>query len=188
MSKLELTAVVFSILGVCLTAKQNRCCWPVNLLATALYLIIFYQVKLYADALLQCGFIVMLIYGWYSWSTQRFASLYSVSYLDAKPFGLGLGLAVLFGLVLGFCMHRFTDAALPWLDAILTALSLLNSFWAAKKYIQSWLMWCVIDLVYVVMFCYKGLYLTAALYFLFILLALNGFRLWTQWWQQAKQH
>jgi nicotinamide mononucleotide transporter len=180
MSKLELVAVIFSVLGVWLTAKQNRLCWPINLIATGLYLLVFYQVKLYSDALLQGIFILLLVYGWYSWSTQRLLSRYSVSHIQRQGLYAGLAGAVLLGASLGFLSHRYTDAALPWMDAFLTSFSIVNSLWAAKKYIESWWMWCLIDGVYVLMFGYKGLYLTALLYFMFIGLALNGWWMWSR--------
>ena len=80
--------------------------------------------------------------------------------------------------VIGALFASFTAASLPWLDSMLAAFSLLASYWAAKKYIESWGLWCVLDAIYVGMYTHKSLYLTAVLYFIFILLALNGWRMW----------
>ncbi|WP_196479623.1 nicotinamide mononucleotide transporter family protein, partial [Xanthomonas translucens] len=81
-------------------------------------------------------------------------------------------------LSLGWLMHRHTDAALPWLDAALSAFSLVASVWAARKRIANWTLWIVLDSLYVGVFVYKGLYPTAALYAGFVLLAIYGLRLW----------
>ena len=71
---------------------------------------------------------------------------------------------------------------------MLASFSLVASYWAAKKYIESWAMWCILDAIYVLMYLYKSLNLTAFLYFLFILLALNGWRMWKQQWKAEQQN
>jgi nicotinamide mononucleotide transporter len=80
--------------------------------------------------------------------------------------------------LLGFVMARFTDAALPYADSSLTSFSLVAQFWQTRKHIANWWLWVVIDTLYVAMFIYKNLYLTAALYAFFVFLALLGLRAW----------
>ncbi|KAA8733749.1 nicotinamide mononucleotide transporter [Acinetobacter qingfengensis] len=180
MSKLEIAAFILNVLGVWLTAKQYRICWLVNIMAVSLYIVIFYEVKLYSDALLQCIFVVLQIYGWYSWSSQKLSTSSSVSRVPKKIMAISVLAGAGVGGLLGFITHNYTDAALPWLDAALTAFSIVASLWAARKYIESWMLWCVLDAIYVMMFINKNLYLTAFLYFIFILLALNGWRMWNK--------
>ena len=91
---------------------------------------------------------------------------------------LGLIVGALGALLLGSLMATYTDAAVPWLDASLTAFSLVASVWAARKYVASWWLWIVLDVVYVGMYLFKDLHLTAGLYAGFILLALYGWREW----------
>ncbi|MBL8321429.1 MAG: nicotinamide mononucleotide transporter, partial [Acinetobacter sp.] len=91
------------------------------------------------------------------------------------------------GLVLGLLFSTYTQASLPWLDSMLASFSLVASYWAARKYIESWAMWCVLDALYVLMYLHKSLNLTAFLYFIFILLALNGWRMWKKQWQAGQQ-
>lgn len=188
MTKLEISAFILNVLGVWLTSMQYRICWIINIVAVALYVIIFYQVKLYADAMLQGIFILLQCYGWYSWSTQKMSSQYSVSSIGKTTLLSSLLLGLFTGLLLGFLFHRYTDAALPWLDSLLAAFSLVASFWAAKKYIESWALWCVLDAMYVCMYLSKSLYLTSFLYFIFILLALNGWRMWCYKMQKTAHH
>ena len=90
-----------------------------------------------------------------------------------------LGIGVVFGIALGAAMHRYTDAALPWLDAMLAALSLVAQWWQARRHTATWWLWIVVDVVYIGMYLVKSLNLTAALYLVFIGLAVVGLRSWT---------
>ena len=180
MEKIEIVAFILNVLGVWLTSKQYRICWLINIVAVCLYIHIFYQVNLYADASLQGVFVLMQLYGWYSWSKQGTAqqAVIQTGYMNQRTWWTSLSIGVIAGLIIGALFAHFTEAALPWLDSMLASFSLVASYWAAKKYIESWGMWCVLDLIYVAMYSYKSLYITAVLYFIFILLALNGWRMW----------
>jgi len=96
------------------------------------------------------------------------------AYLRAQ----GLALGALGSLLLGAVMAHWTDAAQPWLDAALTAFSLVAQWWMAQKRVQCWPLWIAVDVIFVGLFVYKELYLTAALYALFTLLAVQGWRAW----------
>lgn len=189
MSNLEIIAFFLSLLGVWLTTKQNQLCWLVNGMAVILYLVVFYRVQLYADVLLHVVFIMMQIYGWYSWSKIKQGQALVVAKISHNVRINSLGLAITAGVLFGAGLAHYSDASVPWLDAMLATFSLAASYWAAKKYLESWLLWCVIDVIYIGMYLYKDLYLTAFLYFIFIGLALYGWRLWrAQYTQQSLQH
>ncbi|WAF83268.1 nicotinamide riboside transporter PnuC [Metapseudomonas otitidis] len=179
MSALEIIAVIVNVLGVWLTARRIRWCWPVNVVAVLLYAWIFFSVKLYSDMLLQLVFVVLQFYGWWQWS--KGGSNQGRVRIECLPFTTAVssclaGAAGAFAL--GWVMHRYTDAALPWLDAALTAFSLVASFWAARKYVASWWLWIILDTAYAGLFLYKALYLTAGLYAGFVLLAIYGLLAW----------
>ncbi|CTP83065.1 transporter [Xanthomonas translucens pv. poae] len=179
MSPLELLAVLVNLLGVWLTARRVRWCWPVNVVAVLLYAWLFYQWKLYSDMLLQGVYVVLQGYGWWRWSQGRLDhGKVQVGPLPRREGVLSLLAGAAGALSLGWLMHRHTDAALPWLDAALSAFSLVASVWAARKRIANWTLWIVLDSLYVGVFVYKGLYPTAALYAGFVLLAIYGLRLW----------
>ncbi|OTG79652.1 hypothetical protein B9T33_10945 [Acinetobacter sp. ANC 5054] len=188
MSHLEIAAFILNVLGVWLTSKQYRICWLVNIVAVILYMILFYQVHLFADAALQAVFVIMQIYGWYSWSKATVDRPLCAGYMQ-KPIMLkSIAIGAVGGVFLGLLFSVYTQASLPWLDSMLASFSLVASYWAAKKYIESWAMWCILDAIYVLMYVYKSLNLTAFLYFLFILLALNGWRMWKQQWKAEQQN
>ena len=93
-------------------------------------------------------------------------------------------IAAVGGGVFGLSLHYFTDAALPMLDSQLAAFSLLATYWTSRKHIATWVLWVFVDIVYVGMFMYKELFLTAALYAAFVGLAAFG---WWQWEQVKKK-
>ncbi|WP_397453516.1 nicotinamide riboside transporter PnuC [Pseudomonas sp. NA-150] len=179
MSGLELFAATLGVIAVWLTVKQNPWCWPIGLVMVLLYTWVFYGVKLYSDMLLQGVYAVLQVYGWWQW-TRRGQAQHTrvVTYLATAPLLLGLLAGAALSLALGAAMAHFTDAAQPWLDAALTGFSLVAQMWMAQKRAQCWLLWIVLDVIFVSLFIYKELYLTATLYALFALIAVQGWREW----------
>lgn len=187
MSPLEIAGVIVSALAIWLTARRNMLCWPVGLASVALYAWIFLDAKLYSDMLLQGAFAALQLYGWYRWLVQRRGAAGEVErpVLPERDVGLrrlapGLLAAVALSVLLGSAMARWTDASLPYVDATLTAFSLVAQYWTARRYIASWQLWLVVDVIYVGMFVYKALYPTAGLYALFVVLAAIGWRDWAR--------
>jgi nicotinamide mononucleotide transporter len=182
MSTLEIVGVIVSALAIWLTARRNMACWPVGLASVALYGWIFHDARLYSDMLLQGAFAVLQVYGWWRWHAQRHAAanpeLAVIHRLPPRALLGGLAFAVAASAALGTLMGRYTDAALPFADATLTALSLVAQYWTARRYIASWPLWSAVNVAYVGMFLAKGLYPTAGLYALFIALAVIGWRDW----------
>jgi nicotinamide mononucleotide transporter len=179
MSGLELFAATLGVIAVWLTVKQNPWCWPIGLVMVLIYSWIFFEVKLYSDMLLQVIYAALQLYGWWQWTRGGDASHgREVSRLGMGSVALGLTLGAIGSLLLGAAMAHWTDAAQPWLDAALTGFSLVAQVWMAQKRVQCWPLWIAVDVIFVGLFVYKDLYLTAALYGLFLLLAVQGWREW----------
>jgi nicotinamide mononucleotide transporter PnuC len=182
MSGIEIAGVLVSALAVWLTARRHMTCWPVGLLSVALYAWIFRDAKLYSDMLLQGAFAIMQVYGWWRWchpdARAQVDDRVDVRVPTWRLLLLGLGAGAAGSVVLGLMMSVWTDAALPWMDAALSAFSLVAQYWTARRFIASWRLWVVLDLIYVGMFLFKGLYPTALLYAGFVVLALAGWRSW----------
>jgi len=178
-SEFELIAVVVTLAAVYLTTRQIIWCWPLGLVSVAMYAIIFFQVKLYADMGLQGIYFALSLYGWWAWlhggqDRQELA-------VSLASWRLRLGAVVggmAFGLFLGMVLERLTDASLPYVDSLLTSFSLVAQFMATRKLLESWLLWIAVDVLYVGMFIYKGLHLTAGLYAAFLVLAFLGLVEW----------
>lgn len=179
MSALEIIAVVVSFFGIWLTAKRRMLCWPTNLLACVLYFQLFMDVRLYADMVLQALFAVAILYGWVAWRRgQDDTGEVVVRPLPLLHAAVGLGVGALGGLAIGWFTSRYTDAALPWMDAMLSSFSLVAQYWTARRQAESWLLWIAVDTVYVGMFVFKGLLPTAGLYAAMIALAAVGYLRW----------
>ena len=181
----ELAGFITTAVGIWLTTKRLLICWPVVLAADIFYLAVFYQARLYSDALLQIFFIGFTLYGWWHWwRGLRNEGDVRVVPLSAVELVSGLMAGAAGAFALGWIMVRM-GAALPHLDAALTSFSLLGSWWQARKNIANWWLWIVVDSVYVGEYFYKDLRLTAILSVGLVVLAVLGLR---DWQRAAKTH
>ena len=184
MTPLEIVAVVVSFAGIWLTATRRMLCWPVNLVACALYFALFLDVRLYADMMLQAVFGIAVIYGWISWARGRTGEDRTgggdVVVIPLAPAHAVAGLAAgaVGAVAIGWFTSHYTNAALPWIDATLSSFSLVAQYWTARRHAASWLLWIVVDILYVGLFVAKDLMLTAGLYAVMVALAVIGFRRW----------
>jgi nicotinamide mononucleotide transporter len=179
MDWLEAAAVLFGIVSVYLSVRENIWSWPTAIVNVTLYIFVFRAARLYADMALQVVYIAISIYGWYEWlhggaGKTELRVTRATARLGAVLVAIGaVGVAVL-GTVLG----RYTNAALPYLDSTTTVTSLIAQWMMARKLLENWLVWVAVDVVYIGMFVYKSLYLTAFLYAVFLVLSSLGWRRW----------
>lgn len=175
----EVIGTVFGLAGVWLATRQNVWTWPVGLVSIVAYVVFFYQIKLYADMGLQVFFAGASIYGWYEWLYGgRNKTELPVSRLSTGNIILGLLTGAILTMVLGWYFQNFTDASYPVLDSGLAAYSLVGQFLLTRKKIENWVLWLVVDAIYVWLYVQKEAYLTAGLYFVFLGLAIQGFVNW----------
>jgi len=186
---IEIAGFITTLLGIWLTTRRLLICWPVTLAADVLYFVVFYQARLFSDALLQIFFVVFTLYGWWHWwrgvreeGEVRVAPLGLPSALIALAAG-ALGTVLLSQLMLYLGARLHVAIALPHLDAALASYSLVASWWQARKQIANWWLWIVVNLVYIGEYIYKGLWLTALLYLVLAGLAVLG---WWDWRRAAK--
>ncbi len=178
-SCLELVAVIFGVVSVLLSVKENIWSWPTALINVALYTLLFYRTGLYSDMGLQVVYFVLSIYGWYEW-------LYGGKgrtelHVSRTPRSVWLalsGIAVAFWAVDGYATSHLPSVSLPYVDAATATVSLVAQYLMTRKYLENWTLWIIIDVVYVGMFIYKGLYLTAGNYAIYLVLAVMGHIAW----------
>ena len=179
MSTVEPIAVVVSVISVWLATRRSLWHYPYAFASVAIYAWIFFHVKLYADVALQGVFAATLVYGLRQWRRSRNEQgEVLVARTPAAEIAIAILGAAIVSLALGHFMARHTDAALPRLDSALLTVSLVGSFWGARRRIEAWWVWIAVDLVYVGVYVYKDLYLTGALYAAFVVLAVIGLRRW----------
>lgn len=179
LSPLEIAAALFGAWSVWLSVRQNILSWPTAIVNVALYAIVFYEAKLYADMGLQVIYAALSVYGWYEWlyGGEGRTELHVTRTSRRLALRL-LVLAVASALLLGSLLHRTTDAALPYMDSALTTASLVAQWMMTRKLLENWIVWIGVDVFYVGMFVYKGLCVTALLYAIFLGLATKG---WIDW-------
>ncbi|HNS12823.1 MAG TPA: nicotinamide riboside transporter PnuC [Bacteroidia bacterium] len=181
LSYLELIAMLTGVAGVWLTLKQNVACFPVGMINVLLYAWLFFtpSVRLYADATLQCTYFLLLAYGWHAWTVSGHKDKKILITKTSKALWLRSLLVTLpVFLISSLFFDLFTNADLPWLDSALTTISLLAQWMIARKKLENWLLWILVDTVYIPVYLYKGLPLTAFLYLIFLIMAING---WMNW-------
>ncbi|MBL6962340.1 MAG: nicotinamide mononucleotide transporter [Bacteroidetes bacterium] len=176
---IEFIAVIAGIIGVWLTAKQIIWCWPVAIVNVVLSAYIFYGTKLYQDGILQLFYLIMAIYGWYNWKFGgKNKTELKVSRTSFRTAILLLIIGFISIYVFGYLFKRYTDAALPYWDATTTVWGVIATFMMAKKMIENWAIWILIDLLNTAIYFYKGLYGFVFLYFVFTILAVFGLMQW----------
>lgn len=178
-SIIEILGIITGLLGVWLTIRKNIWCFPVGIVNVTTYALMFSSegIRLYADAILQCIYLLLLIYGWIQWKKNR--KTFDTFNYPAQLFTTKLiYISFLAYFLLAFFLQEFTNASLPWLDSALTILSLVAQWMIARKLIANWIIWIIVDAVYVPLYFYKGLPLTSILYFIFLLLAVKGYMDW----------
>lgn len=183
MSPIEITAFLTGVATVWLAARQNIWNWPIGIVNVSLYAVLFWEARLYADAGLQVVYLILAVYGWWAWLYGG-AQHTPLAVQRASPrLLLGLGAAgAAFAAGLGMVLARFTDAAVPIIDSSLTAASLVAQFLMTRKYLENWPLWVAADIVYVGLFINRGLYLTAAMYAIFMGIAAYAWREWYRSW------
>ncbi|WP_328187750.1 nicotinamide riboside transporter PnuC [Marinobacter sp. OP 3.4] len=184
-SPIEIAAVTCGLINVILIVRRSIWNYPFGFVMVLLYARIFYDYQLYSDALLQIYFFGIQFYGLYCWLRGRGDDgRVEVQSIDAQRLRSWLVVTAAGWLVLSVLMHRFTDASLPYWDAAIAALSMLAQLLLSRRYIESWMFWVIVDVLAIGLFSVKGLYPTAALYGVFLALAITG---WLQWRQQHLQ-
>jgi nicotinamide mononucleotide transporter len=179
---MEIAGIVASLLGVYYSSQRKTVAWIWNILASSIYMLVFYRAGLYSDMELQGVFILMAIYGIYQW--KQVESDWKPSKNNLSQIMIGLLIASLYGLVAGYLHERFSDQVkTPYWDATLTGMSILGTYWAAQRKIENWILWIFVDAAYVAMYVFNGLLWTAALYTLFIFMAFRG---WYSWHKELK--
>ena len=182
----ELAAALLSGIGVFLSVRQVVWNWPFGIVSVLMYAWIFFHARLYADAGLQLFYATISVYGWWHWvvggrraaAGTALPAVLPVTRLPRAWWPAVVGGTALAGWGVGHLLATQTDAAIPYLDAMLTATSLAAQWMLTRKYVENWILWIVVDAVYVPTYFARGLPVTAVLYAVFLGLAVMGWREW----------
>lgn len=180
MSLLEIIGTVLGVIGVTLMIRQNVWTWPVGLVQVAVSAWVFFAAKLYSDTLLQGFFFVIQAYGWWHWlsGSARARAELPVTTLTIRDRCGWITAGALATWGWGEVMRRNTDAALPHWDAFILVFSLISQWLQARKKLENWVGWMVVNTVATGVFWHKDLRAYAALYVVFFILAVVGHVSW----------
>jgi len=175
----EALAVVLAVAYLLLAIRQNIWCWAAAAVSTTLYLFIMFDSKLYMQSLLQLYYLAMAAYGWYNWRRpQTVGGELPVTVWPLRYHAIAIGAVLLLALVSAGLLQRYSDGALPYLDAFTAWGAVVTTFMVARKILENWLYWFVIDTVSIGLYLDRELYLTAALFALYLVLVVVGYRSW----------
>jgi nicotinamide mononucleotide transporter len=176
---LELLSFVLSVITVALNIRQNHWAWLFAIISSAAYGVVFYGARLYGDMGLQLVFIVVSIWGWYQWLHGAAGKKpLAVSHLDGRGWAIAIAAWLLGFALLAKFLAAFTNTDVANIDGFLTAGSLVGQVLLSRKKVQNWHIWIAVDVLYVGLYLFKGLTLTAILYALFCVMAVVGLLAW----------
>jgi nicotinamide mononucleotide transporter len=190
MSYVELFGTLFYLCSVWLIARRRMLTWPVGIVSVLLYAALFYQIRLYSDALEQVYYLAASIYGWWHWSKSRRAidkAVVGVRYSSVQGIIWGLGITAVFSIALGVFMSRahvllptlFPEkASYPLIDALTTVMSFTAMWLLARRRIESWLYWIIVDVIGIWLYYVKEVKFIALLYVILLGMAINGLVSW----------
>jgi nicotinamide mononucleotide transporter len=175
----ELLGFATGLLCVGLLVRQHILNWPIGILNVLLLMLVFWSAGLYADAGLQIVYVVLGFYGWWAWLYGGARHTRLVVRRTTRTEWIGLAVAgVLLTTGLWLFLDRLTGSTVPLADALTTALSLLATYGQTRKLVENWWIWIAADLIYIPLYAYKDLWLTAILYVAFLTLCVLGLRAW----------
>ena len=179
MTSIEVAAFLLGVVTVALVVRRSVWNYPFALVMVVLYARVFFDAKLYSDALLQLFFFVVNLYGWWSWSRAS-AAAEDIIVERLAPAARWRWLAITAVAVAAWAsiVDRYTDAALPWWDATAAILSVAAQILQTRRLIESWIVWVIVDLLSIGLYAVKGLWLTLFLYVIFLAMAVWGLIDW----------
>ena len=176
---LEIIGFVLGFVYLWLELKASIYLWIVGAIMPAVYTVVYYDARLYADCGIQIYYILAALYGWIAWKMGS-AKTHDVpiTHTPRPVWGKAALACIACFAALAWVLTTFTDSDVPLSDAFTTALSIVGMWMLARKYVEQWLVWGTVDALYVALYLYKSLYFTAILYAVYTIIAIYGYQRW----------
>ncbi|NIS88608.1 MAG: nicotinamide riboside transporter PnuC [Woeseiaceae bacterium] len=185
-SPLEVAAVVAAILYLLLAIRENIWCWLFAGISTAIYVYLFVVARLYMESALNVFYFVMAVYGFTVWYRGRTPDReLPVTVWPGRAHGVAIGAILLASLVSGYLLDTQTDAAFPYIDSLTTWSAIWATFLVARKVLENWWYWLVIDIASVFIYWSRDLQLTSLLFVVYVIMIPFGLILWTRSYREA---
>ncbi len=178
----EIVAAALGFVAIYLQIRQNVWYWLVSIIMVSMYIYIYIDARLYADMSLQVYYLIISFYGWYMWlfgkTVDHHKTVLLVSTTPQKQGFILLMISIALFFVIAWFLIHFTNSDLPYWDSFTTSLSFVATWMLARKKIENWLIWIIVDAVSVGIYIYKSLYPTAVLFLFLTILAWVGYKQW----------
>ena len=178
----EIIAATLGIIAIYFQIKVKPFYWIISLVVSSMYIVVYFSAKLYADMSMQFYYVGMSIYGLYVWlSGNNNSDKKTIPISKIKNFKSWIIIVLISALsfiIIGYILKNFTDSNVPWWDSFTTSLSFVATWMLARKKIENWLVWIVVDATSVALYIYKQLYPTTILFIVLTLLAIVGYFQW----------
>lgn len=181
MEHLEIFGTIVGLVYLWLEYKASIYLWIASIIMPAIYIFVYYDAGLYADAGINVYYLLAAIYGWIFWTFGGKKNEKGKLPITHTPTRLILPLTLVFivaFIIIAWVLISFTDSSVSFLDSFTTALSIIGMWMLARKYVEQWLVWIGVDIVSSGLYVYKELNFTAALYALYTIIAIFGFLKW----------
>lgn len=178
MSQLEWIAAGLVLANVALVARRSLWNYPFGIAAVSLYAVIFYDQRLYSDMALQGFFLILNIYGWANWRSAKGDAGIPVAWMTKVARAKWTGAIILCWLAWSAGMARWTDAAAPFADGAVAIISVAAQWLLARRRVENWWLWILVDVIAIPLFFSRGLYVTAAVYAVLLAIAVAGLVQW----------
>lgn len=174
----EVAAVLLAIAYLWLAIRQSIWCWPCAAISTAIYVALFVEARLYMESLLNSFYFAMAVYGWFAWQSGSREGSLPVTSWPLRRHLLAVPVILMLSAISGSLLSRFFDAAFPYVDSFTTLAALWATYLIARKVLENWWYWLVIDALSIVIFWQRGLELTALLFVLYVGMIPMGYLSW----------
>ena len=176
---LDITTTILGLAYILLEYKASVWMWVVGFFMQCLGIVLYYQKGLYADCGMEFYYLAMTIYGFIAWMRhkQKTSDL-PIRHMPKKTAIVWIGLGLVFWLVIYLILANFTDSKVPIADAFTTALSIVGIWALARKYLEQWFVWIIVDIVTCLLYFYKDIPFKAGLYGLYVIIAVFGYLKW----------
>lgn len=185
MSSWEAIAVLLAIAYLVFAAQEKIVCWLCALLSTAIYTVLFWNVSLVMESLLNVYYLLMAIYGWQQWSRGDLGGSVEIHRWGWRNHVAATGAVVFCSVICGYLLASHTSAAWPYVDSFTTFGAVVTTWMVTRKVLENWLYWLVIDAVSIPLYLERGLMLTAALFAMYLVIVVYGYFAWRRLYRNA---
>ena len=183
---LEAAGVILGVLYLVLAIRESLWCWPAAFLSSVLTIIVMFEARLYSEAALNVFYAAMAVYGWYEWrygGRGQGAAELPISVWPLRMHAFAIGGSVGLAAIIGWFMSEHTAAAFPYLDAFVTVASIVTTYLVARKILENWVYWFIVDSLSLYLFWQREIYLYVGLFALYLVLVVVGWLRWQRDWR-----